>query len=494
VRVFPWLLLMLLIEPGAASAAPPAGRLKLQRGDEFTYAGTIAEAVDRPGIRFRRTHLLTLRIFVLERKEMWADAAVLALVRRTDDAPVSGVLPDVTGTKRDDRSPPAARLDLVRIHADGTVHRLAPLGPAPLRFAADTPALALPTPPLDSFAPFEFGPLAPRSRAGDDSWTLAGHDFIQSERCVHLSRIEHAPDWNHPRGGQVSWHRAEDAWLADCGVARKFTRSIRQRDGIATEPSVRVDVSLELQEQGRPIGRMYERYRADIEAAYLSTTELGPLMKDAAKHGPEPFKQRIARLDSHLETTHPGSPFREAVLAVRRQLDAARRGEPVFIQAEAAGAIAPKVATMGQLAPEFCPAFPLAAQAAPTVLVFFMPGQETAAPSLVIADALSKKFGAKVRVAAFTVFAPASAGTRDRDRLKLAVPIYDGSAAEESYGIATFPRFFVLDAAGTLKWSLAGVGNETGFLVREQVEGLLASPVVTGSPAGSGAVRPTVKP
>ena len=129
-----------------APAAPPDGP-KLQRGDEFAYAGTVSEAVDRPGTRLRRSHEITVRVFVLERSPTWADAAVLTLVRRMDDAPVAGAIPEVTGSDRENRSPPAARLDLVRIHANGTVHQIAPLGPAPLRFTADTPARALPVPP-----------------------------------------------------------------------------------------------------------------------------------------------------------------------------------------------------------------------------------------------------------------------------------------------------------------------------------------------------------
>ena len=479
-----------------APAAPPAAGLKLQRGDEFHYRGTVAEAVDRPGVRFRRSHELNIRVFVLDRRETWADAAVLTLVRRTDDAPVAGALTDVTGTKREDKSPAAARLDLIRIHEDGTVHLIAPLGPAPLRFAADTPARLLPVPPLDTFASFEFGMFAPRTKADDEAWSIAGHDFINSQRCLHHRFVQQAADWEFPRGGQKSWQRTDDVWLAASGVARRMKRAIRQRDGIATEPAVRIDVSLELQEQGRPLGRMFDRYRSDIEVAYLASTEIGPLVKDAARLGPEPFKQRIARLDSHLAANEPGSPFRDAVLAVRRQLEAASKGEAIAIPEHTAEVIVRKVATVGRAAPEIMSGdFKLsAAQGRPVVIVFFMPGQVTAESSLTIADALRTKFGSKVHVAAFAVFAPSSAGIRDRDRLKLTVPIYDGSSAEAAYGIETFPRFFAIDAAGTLRWTFAGVGNETGKSLREQVESLLAPPVATVSPAAPGNPEPRPKP
>ncbi|MFO0805972.1 MAG: hypothetical protein U0791_22940 [Gemmataceae bacterium] len=78
--------------------------------------------------------------------------------------------------------------------------------------------------------------------------------------------------------------------------------------------------------------------------------------------------------------------------------------------------------------------------------------------------------------------------------LRLDEAVLDGTSAVEAYGIESFPRFFVVDSAGVLRWTFAGVGNETGFLVREQVENLLAPPVATGSPAGPATVRPSEKP
>src|SRR5207253_2364813 len=77
-----------------APAAPPAGGL--QKGDELTFTGTVEEAVDRPGVRFRRKHQLEIRVLVLERTEKWADVTVVTLLRRTDDI-VAGAVGDITG-------------------------------------------------------------------------------------------------------------------------------------------------------------------------------------------------------------------------------------------------------------------------------------------------------------------------------------------------------------------------------------------------------------
>ncbi|HEY3789347.1 MAG TPA: hypothetical protein VGL71_10855, partial [Urbifossiella sp.] len=492
-------------------AAPPAAGTKLQRGDEMTYRGTVAESVDRPNLRFRRTHELEVRVFVLERSHTWSDAAVLTLLRRVDDGPVASALVDVTGRKQG-TTPPGVRLDLVRIHDDGAVHLLAPRGPGALRLAADTPARLLPAPPLDSFAPFEFGMIPPPHKPDADTWQHAStdvarpvelwsikrHEFINSEHCTVMNMVQQTADWATPRGGQTSWQRADEIWVPPHGLARRVHRSIRQRDGIADEPALVIDVKYDLQEQGRPIGRSYDRYRSDIEAAYLASAEMAPLLKDAARLGSEPFKKALAKLDEHLEASDPATPYREAVLAVRRQLDAARNGETITLPAmrETAAIPARKIAALGRMAPDIqTGSFHLKdANGKPVVLIFFMPKQQTTELSLSIAEAMQKKFGSRIAVVPLAVFASLELGIQDRDRLKLAVPVYDGSSVAAAYGVETFPRFFAIDGGGVLRWQFNGVGGETGFLLREQVESLLSSPAATVSPARPGNQRPPPRP
>lgn len=482
-------------------AAPPAWAPNLQRGDEFTYTGTVAEAVDRPGNRFRRTHEIEVRVFVLERRETWVDAAVLTLLRRVDDAAVAKAVSAVTGTGRDRApSPPATRLDLVRVHEDGTTHLIDPPGPAPLRFAPSTPARTLPVVPLDTFAPFEFGMFPPRPRPGAESswsvasadkarpaeaWSTTGFDFVNAERCTRLRLVQRSADWEKPHGGQTAWQREDWVWVsAQVGVARRVHRLIQQRDGLSEAPAVRVEVKYELKDETRLNSRIYDRYRREIEVAYAAAAELAPLLRDAARLGPRPFAARLAILDAHLDEDDSGTPYREAVLTARRQLDAARRGDTPLMP------VLPKTPTLpiaqpqppavrgvrvGQPAPDFTAGgFRLAdGQGTPVVLVFFMPGSATADLSLAIADALRRRYGPRLAVVPLAVFADTAAGIRDRDRLKLSVPVYDGSVAGRVYDVETFPRFLVIDGGRKVRWMFAGVGAETGFLVRSQVDALL---------------------
>jgi hypothetical protein len=475
-----------------APSAEPARAVGLQKGDELTFTGTVSEGANRVGNRFRRAHALEIRALVLDASDRWADVAVLTVLRRTDDA-VSGAVADLTGTSAK-AAPPLVRLDLVRVHADGTAHALFPVGPPPLSFDAKTPARALPVLPLDCFAPFEFGmfpPRAPRNSNGEP-WTVASADtaraaetwqdtkteFVTGERCALLVMNQAHANWEKPVGGKPAWHRADAVWVSTLdGTARKLHRVIRHRDGIETDLAAWVEVKFEVKDRGRAIGRTFDRARRDIETAFAAASDAAPFLADAAKHGPRVFETRIQKLDSHLSETDATSAYREAVVAVRRQLEAAKRGQPVAKIAAPLGAVAlPKRLAwpeVGEFAPDFTSGpFKLNAQRGkPVVLVFYKPGSETAPLALAIADALHDKHGAKAAVVPLAVWAEQPARTGG-------APVFDGSRAELVYGVESVPRFAVLDGRGVVKWSFAGAGAETGFAVNEQLERLLmpASP------------------
>ncbi len=496
-----FLALALLCPPAQPGPAAPAGggaRTGLQKGDEFTFVGTVEEAVDRPA-RFRRSQKLEIRVLVVEKTDAWADAAVLTLLRRTDDA-VAGAVSTITGGAPEKAAPPGARLDFVRVYDDGTVYRLAPAGPPPFAFDARTPARVPPPLPLDTFAPFEFGmfpPRPPRS-APDKPWAVAsadpnrppetwqaqGTDEVSGERCTRLVANQQHPNWAKPVGGQAAWSRADSVLVSALdGTARKVYRVIRHRDGPAAELAAWVEVKYELKDKTRVIGRAFDRYRRDVETAAATAAEMA-----AGRYGPKAFEARLKTIDRYLaDESDVSSPYREAVQAARRQLDAARRGESVA-KSDPGSPAAPDRAAWpepGRLAPDFTAGpFRLAeARGKPVVLVFFKPGGETADLALAVADALHARYGTRAAVVPVAVWGDAAAGVRDRDRRRLTVPVYDGAQAETAYGVESVPRFAVIDASGTVTWTFTGVGAETGSLARERLDRLLP-PAGPNAPAG----------
>jgi hypothetical protein len=112
----------------------------------------------------------------------------------------------------------------------------------------------------------------------------------------------------------------------------------------------------------------------------------------------------------------------------------------------------------------------------PIVLVFLKPDGETTDLTLAVSDALEKRYGGKVAVVPLVACGEVAAAVKARDRLKLTVPLYDGSSAATAYGVETVPRFALIDSAGKVRWTFVGIGGETGFLVREQVDRLIPPP------------------
>jgi hypothetical protein len=493
------------------SAPGPDG---LQKGDEFTYSGSVNEKVDRPTQRFHREYELCLRLFVLERQELWADAALLTQLRRIDDA-VSGATKPVTGATPNQNAPPVIRLDFVRIHTDGKVHLLVPAGP-PFRLATDTPFRALPSIPLDTFASSEFGefglfpPRIPRSAVPGETWTVAAGsnrpdetwvvqknmEFINAEQCQKLVMNQHPADWDKPSVGQFAWHRADAVWVStQDATSRKVHRVIRQWDGpsklrgVDVPPAARNEVIYELKGHEKLSGRTYDRTRLDVEVAYAALSDASLLVRDAGKLAPRVFETKLAKLDAYLDETSPGSPFREAIIAARRTVDAARRGDfaappptpspPPQTQREKwleIGQIAPNVRFGNQQLSD--------QKGRPAVLIFLKPGGETTDLSLAIAGALQKRYGDDVLVVPLVMFGETSAALKARNRLNLNIPLYDGTSAATTYGVETVPRFALIDSTGKVKWTFTGAGAETGFLIKEQVD-RLARPVITNGLSGT---------
>jgi hypothetical protein len=141
---------------------------------------------------------------------------------------------------------------------------------------------------------------------------------------------------------------------------------------------------------------------------------------------------------------------------------------------------------VGQVAPDFTAGdFRLADnRGKPAVLVFFKPGSDTTPLALAAADALHRRYGGRAAVVPLAVWGTPGAGEGAHDRLKLAVPVYDGTQAETAYGIESVPRFVVIDGAGRVRWTFAGVGAETGYSARREVDRLLA-PTSPDAPGGT---------
>jgi len=309
---------IVLLSLAASPESPPPFRPA--RGEDWTFRGTVTEAIQRLDVRFRRKHDVEVRVFTLESKAEFADFAILTMLRRSDDL-VSEALPAVSGTAERSETPPAVRLDLVRTFADGSAVLLLPDARLPLMLNDRTPVTTLPVVPLDAFASFEFGVVPPRG------WSPTAEEFVTGERCVPVSQTRQSPNWTEPRGGQTAVQMTETAWLSPRdGTVRRVHRRIVQRDGFRTDAAVAIETKLEADAQTRILGREFETVRKEIEFAYAHSVELAAQLPLAVKLGSRPFEARLLIIDDYLRLNRASTPYREAVLAIRRRLDAARNG------------------------------------------------------------------------------------------------------------------------------------------------------------------------
>jgi hypothetical protein len=243
-----------------------------------------------------------------------------------------------------------------------------------------------------------------------------------------------------------------------------------------------VTVKYELQPSNKWVGVKYQEARAELEAAWVFAEEYATLMARRAR--PDEIRARMSEIDRYLSARPAVSGYRAAVEAVKRRYEAGVTGvaPPVTpkivitpIEAEA-----PRV---GQPTPDFTvpdvdkPTGRLrlsATRGRPAVVVFYKPGSETSIDTLAVCEALHRKYAGAVTVIPLAVFAPPTVASQQRTETKCSVPVYDGVEVVSKYGVESVPRFLILDAKGTLRWSFnAGIGPEVGYLVKQEVEKVL---------------------
>jgi hypothetical protein len=88
-----------------------------------------------------------------------------------------------------------------------------------------------------------------------------------------------------------------------------------------------------------------------------------------------------------------------------------------------------------------------------------------------------------VVVAPLVVFGEVAGATTARDQPNFTMPLLNGASAGMRYGVTTVPRFVLIDAAGKVRWTFEGIGAETGFLAREEVDRLIP-PISPNVPRG----------
>jgi hypothetical protein len=305
----------------AGRAEPTAPAPAFVTGDEMVYSGSVAEESTRVDLPYKRSYALEVRVFVMGVHDTTADLAVMTLLRPKTDANVANAAAAVTGIDPA-KTPPAVRLELVRVDARGRAALLAPDTAPPFVFDTKTPTK--PIPPLASDAPasLELGFLVPRPpKATDRNWKLASPglpDWIwtisqsavrDGAQVVEFTGERKTAKWDDPGGLETNWRRTDSIWIATSdGLARQFTRSIEVKDGVHIVQ--RRVTSCAMSSPPAPNrGEGYSSIRKEIEAAIGFSAEA-----DGGK-----AVRLTDRIDA-FERRHRETPYRVAIEAVKRRL------------------------------------------------------------------------------------------------------------------------------------------------------------------------------
>lgn len=453
-----------LLSCALVTAQPPANRTewqlapRLNRGQELVYRGSFDEEVLGKGVQFKRGYRLENRVFVLDSPSGGLDVAFLTVFKLKSGQPVRG----------EEAAPSSVRLELARVDLQGKVT------------TDPSVSLALPSQGPATLEPGAFVEIPRgRVRAAETwettetgrppcTWKVAGTEVIAGTNCVRLECTQQSADWEQPRADQTAWRRREVVWLASrMGVAFRVERIMERREPARQEPTQRSVLRYELESAPQYPGQLFEDRRREILQARAFTDAILPLLPNPAKHGARPFDTVEAKIKHHIEN-QPPTPYREAIIQVRRRVEAARRGDPAPTPPED-GPTPATVATLGEKAPDFVTTNVHTRESArlhrflgkPILLVFYSPTSMTVEEVLHFAQDLQEAHKKTVTVLGLAVSDDVALVRKQHEELGLGFPILSGKGLRLAYKVEDTPKLIVLDSAGVLRAQFAGWGPET---------------------------------
>jgi peroxiredoxin len=449
---------------GQPAAPPGDGSIEthLGRSQELVYRGSFTETTAGARVQCDRAYRVEVRLFVLDLQSGTAEAAVLTTLRPREGRP--------------GEADAAVRLDRVRIDARGKV-------------SAD-PGTPLAV-PLDGVPAVECGAFVelPKLRLGPNQsweeaednrpprgWHVAGTEMANGASCLKLVGVQQSEDWERPRGDQTAWRRTDTVWLAPrLGYANRVERVVERREPGRTEPNLKSVLRYELESSLQYPGTHADDRRQEITQALAFRDAAAPFLRDPVR-SKEALNVLGSRISFFLDNQN-ATPYREAIQQVRRRVDAAKKGELPLGTPETQPAPA-TVAAVGHLAPDFLAADLITSKTAqlrkwtgrPVLLVFYHPASPTAAELLPFAEKLAAAYPHGVSVLAMAASDDAEAVRKQREEMKLTVPVLSGTGLRIAYNIEATPKLVLLDGEQTVRGQWTGWGPQTAAEVLDELK------------------------
>jgi peroxiredoxin len=458
--------------PYASRSATYALAPRFQRGQEIAFVGSFREESRAAGVRHQRAYRIATRFFVLESGHKGAEVAVLTLVQdRSPDLIAPG--------GKEVKTPASARMEKLVV---GRLGKLGGVSQASLLVPVDGP----PT--------LEVGPIievpSDRLKAGEAwetrepgrpavAWQVAGRERVLERNCVKVVGLQQSDEWERGRADRGAWKRVESVWIdPSAGHAVRVERTIWQREPARREISSAGTLRLDLDSSMKKPAYLTEPSRVEIARALEFRKRALPLLPNpTATHKELVALQR--RIAQYLQS-YPATPYRDAVMAVKRIVDAACKGEVVTAEGEASAE--PAVARVGSPAPDFLVSEITGTGTArlsrwkgkPVMMVFYHPSSGTAGELLKFAGSVHARLGRHVYVVGMSVSDDAAAVLKQQSLLRVSFPVVHAAGLRKSYAIEATPTIVVIDSNGIVRGSYVGWGHQTGDEVMVELRRWLA--------------------
>jgi len=441
---------------------------RVSRAQEFVYGGSYAEESTGGSVQFNRAFRLESRMLVLDAGMKGAEVALLTMLKAREPAGSKAIA-------KLDVVPNSVRLEIVQVDPQGRL--------------SGRPNVSLAA-PLDGPPTLECGAFveSPRRRVGPDQswdcgedgrplrlWKVTGTELVDGVRCVKLLGTQQSDDWEQPRADRTAWRRRDTVWFDPVvGVAHRIERVIERRAPAHLEPTSKSVLRYDLESSLQYPRQSFEARRNEIQQARALADALAPILPDPAGHEAQ-IDGLLAKIKNHLDH-EPPTPYRDAVLHVKRRAEAAKRGEtPPRVSEED---LAPAVATPGQPAPDFLVTSFVAKEPArlkkwigrPIVLVFYSPVSQSAREVLRFAQHLYVEQQSQATVVGLALSDDADGVRHQQEELQLSFPLIKGTGLRQSYAVETTPKIVVIDGAGVVRGTFTGWGRETADDVSEELK------------------------
>lgn len=449
---------------------------RLSRAQEFVYRGSFAEETLGRGVQFSRNYRIENRVFVLNALAQSSEVILLTVLREQLGGAVRPA-----GAKLEEAS--SVRLEPATLTAQGRVTlaggRLlqVPLaGPPVLDCAAVVP---VPNHRVGLNRPWEI----PEDGRPATVWTVIGTENLGGNPCLKLTGVQQTDDWDRPRADRAAWRREDKVWLSTrAGTVNRLERVIELRDAARREPTQRTTTKYELESSIAYPGQLFDDRNREIAHARAFEQSAAPLLQDPARAGGEATDALLNKIKYYLDN-QPPTPYREAVVQLRRRLEALRQGRAAPAPPPTSGT-ALATASLGQPAPDFVVPGVTTREdvrlkrvvGRPALLVFYTPSSGSAEELLRFAQRLQDENPSQLTVLALSMSDDVEAANRQHADLKLGFPVGSGKGLRLSYLVDATPKLVLLDSAGIVRASYVGWGTEIPGAVTEELRRWLKPP------------------